>query len=207
MPDFNQDSQTTLNKSRPPILDILPDLPISNQRCGMKLQQQIDLLLLALEALQLGGSEYMLATAKELNLQNIISNRLVLWKLRCSNPWRRCYTREVIDVDQAKALVIIGYYRAKSLMVTIRQLILAEQQMQDKNMPLENNFRLSEYLERFSVHFRSRMNPRRAKVSIYVSSPDQLNQLAISLLNQLLFFTGTKGMERLWISLFDGEVA
>jgi hypothetical protein len=34
----------------------------------------------------------------------------------------------------------------------------------------------------------------------------KLDELAISLLNQLIFCTGTSGMERLWISLFDGEV-
>lgn len=43
--------------------------------------------------------------------------------------------------------------------------------------------------------------------SVYLSSQDELNQLAMSLLNQLLFCTGTKGMERFWISLFDGEVS
>lgn len=205
MPDSN--SQINKDKSKPDILKILPDLPISDQRCATKLQQHLDLMLLAIEALQLGGSEYMLATAKELNLQTIINNRLTLWQLRCSNPWRKCYTRDILKVDQAKALVIIVGYRAKNLMVIIRQLILAEQQMRDKNMPLENNFRLSEYLERFAAHFRSRMNPNRAKVSVYLSSSDELNNLAMSLLNQLLFCTGTKGMERFWISLFDGEVA
>jgi hypothetical protein len=205
MSDSN--SPMIADKSKPAILDILPDLPISERRCGMKLSQHLDLMLLALEALQLGGSEYMLATAKELDLQKIIKNRLVLWQLRCSNPWRKCYNRQVLNVDQAKALVIIAGYQGKKLMVIIRQLILAEQQMRDKNMPLENNFRLSEYLERFAVHFRSRMNPLRAKVSVYLSSPDELNELAMSLLTQLLFCTGTRGMERFWSSLFDGEVA
>ena len=205
MPDSN--SHTITERTTPAILDLLPDLPISSPRCAMRLQQNIDLMLLALEALQLGESEYMLATAKELDLNKIIQNRIVLWRLRCSNPWRQCYTRELLSVDKAKALVIIASYRAKELMILIRQLLLAEQQMRDKNMPLENNFRLSEYLERFSAHFRSRMNPRRAKVSFYLSSPDELNELAMSLLGKLLFCTGTKGMQRLWVSLFDGEVA
>jgi hypothetical protein len=173
----------------------------------MRLQQHIDLILLALESLQLGGSEYMLATVRELELNKIIKNRVGLWRLRCSNPWRQCYTREPLSVKQAKALVIIASYRAKQLMILIRQLLLAEQQMRDKDMPLENNFRLSEYLDRFSAHFASRMNPRRAKVSVYLSSPEELNQLAMSLLGQLLFCTGTKGMQRFWVSLFDGEVA
>jgi hypothetical protein len=173
----------------------------------MKLQQRIDLLLLAMEAFQLGSSEYMLATAKELGLQEIIKNRLVLWRLRCSNPWRKCYTRENLSPEEAKTLIILAGYGAKKLMVLIRQLMIAEQQMRDKNMPLDTNFQISFYLERFSAHFRSRMNPRRAKVWVYLSQPDELNNLAMSLLTELLFCSGTKGMERYWISLFDGEVA
>lgn len=205
MPDSN--SQNITDTSNPAILDMLPDMPISGQRCSLRLQQHIDLMLLALEALQLGGSEYMLALAKELQLQDIIKNRLVLWRLRCSNPWRQCYTREPLSVKEAKALVIIISYQAKQLMVLIRQLLLAHQQMLEKNIPLENNFRLAEYLERFTTHFRSRMNPNRAKVSVYLSTPEELNELAMSLLSQLLFCTGAKGMQRFWISLFDGEVA
>jgi hypothetical protein len=50
------------------------------------------------------------------------------------------------------------------------------------------------------------MNPRRAKVSIYLASEEELNELALKLLKQLLFCTGTAGLQRFWISLFDGEV-
>ena len=194
-------------QSKPIVLDLLPDLPISTQRCALHLQQQIDLILLAIEALELGGSEYMLATARELGLQNIIKNRVVLWRLRCSNHWRRSYTRIPLKLDQAKALVIIAGHRAKQLMVLTRQLLVYEQQMREKNLPIEANFRISEYLERFRAHFRSRMNPRRTKVALYLSSEQELNELAMYLLAQLLFCTGTAGIQRFWISLFDGEVA
>jgi len=37
-------------------------------------------------------------------------------------------------------------------------------------------------------------------------SDEKLDELALDLLAQLLFCTGTSGMQRLWISLFDGEV-
>lgn len=189
------------------ILNTLPDISLPAKGCSPRTQQQIDLLLLALEALELGASEKMLATARQLGIESIIQHRVNLWRLRCSNPWRRSYTRDFLSLEQAKALVIIATYRAKDLMVVIRQLILAEQQMRDKNLPVDNHFHLSEYLERFRAHFRSRMNSRRAKVSAYIASEEQLNQLALSLLNKLLFCTGTRGMERVWFSLFDGEVA
>jgi len=54
--------------------------------------------------------------------------------------------------------VVIACYLARRLTVVIRQLLLAYQQMTEAN-PLEQNLRLSNYLERFKVHFRSRMNP------------------------------------------------
>jgi hypothetical protein len=102
-------------------------------------------------------------------------------------------------------LVIIASYLARRMTVVIRQLLLAYEQLSQKQVPIEQHFRLSSYLERFRAHFRSRMNPRRAKVSVY-NTDEKLNELALSLLAQLLFCTGTSGMQRFWISLFDGEV-
>ena len=189
------------------ILNTLPDISLPSKGCSPRTQQQIDLLLLALEALELGASEQMLATARHLGIDEVVKHRVNLWRLRCSNPWRRSYTREYLSLAEAKALVIIASSRAKDLVVIIRQLLLAEQQMREKNLPVDNHFRLSEYLERFRAHFRSRMNSRRAKVSAYIDSEEQLNELALSLLNKLLFCTGIRGMQRVWFSLFDGEVA
>ena len=189
------------------ILNTLPDISLPSKGCSPYTQQQIDLLLLALEALELGGSEKMLAVARQLGIEGVIQNRVNLWRMRCSNPWRRSYTRDYLSLEQAKSLVIIAGYCAKDLVVIIRQLLVAEQQMREKNLPLDNHFRLSQYLERFRAHFRSRMNSRRAKVSAYIGSEEQLNELALSLLKKLLFCTGTKGMQRVWFSLFDGEVS
>ncbi|NJL01409.1 MAG: DUF3038 domain-containing protein [Spirulinaceae cyanobacterium SM2_1_0] len=201
-PDSNPPSHP-----QPLILDALPDPTPVPAECSPRIQQRLDLILLAIEALELGGSEYMLATARELDLNSVIDNRVTLWRLRCTNPWRRSYTRNSLTIRQAKALAIIASYRARQLTILIRQLLLAKQQVQEKGLPIEQHFRLSEYLERFRAHFRSRMNLRRAKVAFYLSHEPELNTLALELLGQLLFCTGTAGMQRFWISLFDGEVA
>ena len=191
---------------KPVILSVLPDFPIASQQCALHLQQHIDLMLLALESLEVGAGEALLALCKELGLDKIVKNRIIFWRLRCTNPWRISYTLDRLSLDQAKALVIIASYRAKPLAISIRQLLLARQQMESKGLPVDNNFLLSEYLERFRSNFRSRMNPRRAKVSVYLADENALNELALSLLDQLLFCTGTTGMQRFWISLFDGEI-
>lgn len=194
------------NQINPTILNRLPNISPSTKGCSPHVRLQIDLLLLAVEALELGASEKMLATINQLELNGIIPGRVALWRLRCTNPWRRSYNRNPLDLKQAKTLMILAAFRAKDLEPLIRHLLVARQQMQDKQLPLENHFRLSEYLERFRAHFRSRMNVRRTKVALYLESESELNELALSLLRKLLFATGTRGLERIWYSLFDGEV-
>ncbi len=202
-------SVTQLNpvsaKPTPYLLESLADFPVGETGCPRRARMQIDLMLLAIEALDLSGSEAILAMARELELQSIIPNRVALWRMRSSNPLRRYSQRRVLTLPEAKALVIIGANLARRLTVLIRQLLLAYQQLTEKQLSLDHHFRLSDYLERFRVHFRARMNPRRSAVAAYTD--EKLNQLAMEQLTQLLFCTGTYGMQRFWNSLFDGEVA
>lgn len=189
-----------------PLLDTLPDIAGLGGSCPRRARIQIDLLLLAIEALDLDGSEALLRVAAELELESIIQNRVTLWRLRSTNPLRR-YGSQYSDLSQAegKALVLLTCFVARRLAVLMRQLLQAYQQLSDRNIPLESSFRLTEYLIRFRAHFRSRMNQKRAAVLVY-SSDEKLDSLALSLLSQLLFCTGIAGTQRLWVSLFDGEV-
>ena len=174
--------------------------------CSRRAKTQIDLLLLAIEALDLGGAEAMLASAKELGLDEVVRGRVNLWLLRSSNPLRRFSQRQPMSLEEGKALVLITCFLAKRLTVLIRQLLLGYQQRSDQSLSYDHHFRLSDYLARFRSHFRARMNAKRSGVIAY-STDEKLNELAIELLTKLLFCTGTDGAERLWISLFDGEVS
>ncbi|MBD2137963.1 DUF3038 domain-containing protein [Anabaena sp. FACHB-1237] len=189
----------------PTILDSLPDPEITEQLCPSRTRTQIDLMLLAIEALELTGSEAILSFAEELDLKGIIKNRVNLWQMRSSNPLRRAYIRRPLTVLEAKALVVITCYITRRLTVLIRQLLTIYQQLAEKQIPPEQNLRLATYLERFRAHFKSRMNPRRSG-ALSLTSDEKLDELAIDLLGKLLFCTGTAGMQRYWISLFDGEV-
>ncbi|HEY9799028.1 MAG TPA: DUF3038 domain-containing protein [Leptolyngbyaceae cyanobacterium] len=202
-------SLTPFNSPTPPslptILDNLPDPAIAGQGCPPRTRLQIDLILLAIEALELGGSEAILTFAAELDLKGIVKDRVNLWRMRSSNPIRRAHIRRPLTIMEAKALVVIACYIARRLTVVIRQMLMICQQLNDKQIPLEQNLRLSNYLERFRAHFKSRMNARRFG-ALALNSDEKLDELAINLLGQLLFCTGTAGMQRFWISLFDGEV-
>jgi hypothetical protein len=191
--------------STSPMLESLPDPPLIEQECPPRARMQLDLLLLAIEALQLGGSEEFLTVAKELSLDGIIANRVTLWQMRSANPWRRHSQRRTLSWQEGKALVVTICHLSRRLTFAIRQLLGDYQKLKEKQIPYQQHLRISQYLERFRAHYRSRMNPRRSAVAAY-SSDERLNELAMSLLSQLLFCTGTYGMQRLWMSLFEGEV-
>ena len=125
------------------ILQQIPNISEKINHFSPLVHQRIDLLLLGLEALNVGGTERILKISQQLGLKNIIKNRIFLWRLRCTNPLRRSYQRNYLTMEEVKALVVIIHYLAK---------------------------------------------------------------LALSILNQLLLSSGSRGIERLWVSLWDGEV-
>ncbi|MBW4516781.1 MAG: DUF3038 domain-containing protein [Timaviella obliquedivisa GSE-PSE-MK23-08B] len=199
-------SRPPIQPIAPAILDALPNPPLPEAVCPRRTRQQLDLMLLAIEALDLGGAEAMLTAAKELDLQSVIKNRVSFWRLRATNPLRRYSQRRPLTLNEAKALVFMTCHLARRMTVLIRQMLLVYDQLLEKQLPLEQHIRLGSYLERFRAHFRSRMNPKRTAVIAY-NSDEKLNQLAMSLLGQLLFCTGTSGAQRFWSSLFDGEAS
>ncbi|WP_035985433.1 DUF3038 domain-containing protein [Leptolyngbya sp. KIOST-1] len=193
--------------SPPPlVLDTLSNPGLPNDECPRRARIHLDLLLLAIEALDLGGGEAMLAISRELALEGLVKGRVHLWLLRGTNPMRRYSQRRPLQIEEAKALVIIICTLTRRLTVLVRQLLVGYQQLNDKQLSPQHHFRLADYLSRFRSHFRARMNPRRAGVIAY-STDEKLDQLAIQLLQQLLLCSGVLGPQRLWSSLFDGEVS
>jgi hypothetical protein len=188
-------------------LQLLPDPepPLAQGLCPPTVAGKLDVLLLAIEALDFTGAELMLLVVKELALLGVIPNRVTLWQLRAANPWRRAYNRRLLTLNQARALVLVLVYLAKRLTILIRQLLLAAEQLQQHGVDLSHHPRLDDYCQRFRTHFRKRMNLRRERLQIY-RDDDRLNLLAMDLLHQLLFCTGTCGAQRLWASLFCGDV-
>lgn len=201
--DGNSPTETTNSYALAGLTD--PDVP--GQVCPRRARIQIDWMLLALEAIDLNATENIRMGLQELQLQPVIKNRVHLWRLRNTNPLRRFSHRRPLDLAEGKALVALACYLARRQTGTIRQLLLANEQLKQQNLTVDHHFGLSQYLERFRGHFFSRMNPNRTVVALYKSNSNQLNELALNLLNQVLFCTGTAGMQRLWSSLFDGEVA
>lgn len=191
--------------SSPSILETLPTPDLPTQECPRRVRTDIDLLIMAIESLDVAGAEALLKVSEQLGLETVIPGRVKLWRIRSTNPMRRQNQRVPLSIDEAKALTLVVCFLAKRLTVLIRQLLSGYQHLSDQDLALEHHFRLAEYLKRFRSLFRSRMNPKRAGVIAY-DTDEKLDELAILFLTRLLFCTGTQGPQRLWSSLFDGEV-
>ena len=189
----------------PIILDRLPDFPVPKGVCPRRTRMQIDLILLAIEALEVTVAPAIVQIIEQLQLQTVIPSRVALWQLRSANPLRRFSQRRTFSLEEAKALVLLAHSLCKRLTVVVRQLAMDCDRVRSQNLPLDKEPRLAYYLQRFRTHFRSRMNPRRSAIVAY-SNDDKLNELAANLLLQLLFCTGTAGAQRLWVAVLDGEI-
>ncbi|MEA5462417.1 DUF3038 domain-containing protein [Leptothoe sp. PORK10 BA2] len=156
---------------------------------------QLDLVLLALETLVGIGSEAILDQAKVLQLNTLLSDRVNLWRLRQSSPLRKGQGRKKLDVDEARALVLITAQLAGQHRQTIHQAIIALEKATADGTPPHRVAILGDYLDRFSNTYAERMDS--------VEQPDTLEKLAFQLLIDLLFYSGGGGPQRLWQALLD----
>ena len=161
------------------------------------IKAQLDLVLLALEALANVGSDAILQAAANLNLSDVVADRVSLWRLRQSSPLRRGQGRKRLDVEEARALVLIICYLAKQHQEMIRRAVALLEQLTEQNREPHQAALLGDYLDTFSNTYQERMEDGE------ITPPDQLTNLALKLLIDLLFYSAANGSRRLWLALLD----
>lgn len=161
------------------------------------IKAQLDLVLLALEALADIGSEAMLRAAEELGLTDVLGDRVSLWRLRQSSPLRKGQGRKRLDVEEARSLVLIVCHLARQHQELIRRAVTLLEQLTEQNREPHQAALLGDYLDAFSNTYQERME------SGGDTPPDQLTLLALKLLIDLLFYSATNGARRLWLALLD----
>jgi hypothetical protein len=156
---------------------------------------QLDLVLLALETLVGIGSEAILDQAKSLQMTTLLSDRVSLWRLRQSSPLRKGQGRKKLDVDEARALVLITAQLASKHRQAINQAVTALEKAGADRTPPHRVAILGDYLDRFSNTYTERMEQD--------VPPQILEKLAFQLLIDLLFYSSGGGSQRLWQALLD----
>jgi Protein of unknown function (DUF3038) len=188
---------STVKPSAKPDLEMLPltSQPDPSQLDNIK--AQLDLVLLALEAIANIGSEAILQAATELNLADVVADRVALWRLRQSSPLRKGQGRKRLDVEEARSLVLIICHLAKQQQELIRRAVALLEQLTEQNREPHQVALLGDYLDRFSNAYQERMEEGE-------NTPQtQLTQLALRLLIDLLFYSSPSGARRLWLALMD----
>ncbi len=159
---------------------------------------QLDLLLLGLECLSGESSEAVLTAATELQLEQWVSDRVNLWRLRNANPLRRSSGgRKRVDIDEARALVLIICYLARQHYDQIRATVThLEAAVSGERSPYREPM-VGDYLDEFHAHYRTRM------VDGDQRSQDQITEIGLRLLLDLLFYASQRGPQRLWSALLQ----
>jgi len=181
--------------STSPGLALPPTDPSIDQLNDIK--AQLDLILLALEALAGIGSEAMLQAAEALGLSQVMGDRITLWRLRQSSPLRKGQGRKRLDVDEARSLVLITCYLAAEQEELIRRAVALLEQLTAQGTPPHHTALLGDYIDAFSNLYQERM---RAGDEV---ATDSLAHLALKLLIDLLFYSAAAGPRRLWLALLE----
>ncbi|MDJ1179061.1 DUF3038 domain-containing protein [Roseofilum sp. BLCC_M91] len=186
-------------KSKSPLSQLpLDQTPDPEQLDNIK--AQLDLILLALEALAGIGSEAMLQAASKLNLPGV-SDRVSLWRLRQASPLRKgSGGRKKLDVEEARSLVLICCELAQNHQELIRRAVGLLEQLTAEDRPLHSISLLGDYLDTFTNTYQERM------LDGDDTPPDELTPLALKLLIDLLFYSSPGGPRRLWLALLDRSV-
>lgn len=160
------------------------------------IKAQLDLVLMAIEALTDIGSDAVLAAAKELNLSETLSDRVGLWRLRQSSPLRKGQGRKKLDVEEARALVLVVCHLAKTHHDRVREAVARLEALSAAGEPPHRAAILGDYLDNFSNMYGERMAAPTLK-------SETLTQLSLRLLIDLLFYSAPGGERQLWLALID----
>lgn len=181
-----------------PVHDLLPITQSPDPAQLDNIKAHLDLVLLALESLTQISSEAMLQAAVVLGLESMIADRVELWRLRQANPIRKGQGgRKKLDVEEARALVLISCYLARQHQEVIRRSVALLEQMAEQHQEPHRTALLGDYLDRFTNFYQDRMAEDERV------TPDQLTHLALKLLIDLLFYSASSGPRRLWLALLD----
>ena len=106
-----------------------------------------------LETIDLNGIQSLYALSNRLNLNNVLPNKVTIWKLRNNNPLRKSYVNNNIKVNEFDALIRITVEMSKYLYPYIRGILKSKEDIEDDSV-IWNDFnnRFIELIkERFNI--------------------------------------------------------
>jgi len=156
----------------------------------------LDLLLLILETIDLNGIQSLYALSNRLDLNDVLPNKVTIWKLRNNNPLRKSYVKNNIKLDEFDALIKITVEMSRYLYPYIREILKSKEDLEN-NSVIWNDFN-----NRFIELIKERFNIDSMRVKKLLNQAEN-DEIIIKCLLTLCLCISNQGYQKLKNFLFD----
>ena len=149
-----------------------------------------------LETIDLNGIQSLYALSNKLNLNNVLPNKVTIWKLRNNNPLRKSYLNNNIKVNEFDALIKITVEMSKYLYPYIREILKSKEDTK------ENSIIWNDFNKRFISLIKERFNLDSVRVKKLLNQAEN-GEIVIKSLLILSFCISNHGYQKLKNFLYD----
>ena len=149
-----------------------------------------------LETIVLNGIQTLYAISNRLKLNDILPNKVSIWKLRNNNPLRKSYLNNNIKSDEFDALIKITVEMSRYLYPYIREILKSKEDL-EKNADIWNDFN-----KRLIDLIKERFNLDSMKVKKLLNQKEN-EEIIIKYLLTLSLCVSKQGFQKLKNFLFD----
>jgi len=153
-------------------------------------------LLLILETIDLNGIQSFYSLSNKLNLNQVLPNKVTIWKLRNNNPLRKSFVGNNIKLNEFDALIRITVEMSKYLYPYIREILKSKEDL-DENLVIWNDFN-----NRFIDLINERLNINSMRVKKLLNQAEN-DEIIIKSLLTLSFCISNQGYQKLKNFLYD----
>ncbi|WP_225866652.1 DUF3038 domain-containing protein [Prochlorococcus sp. MIT 0604] len=158
--------------------------------------EKLDLLLLILETIDLNGIQSLYSLSNRLHLNNVLPNKVTIWKLRNNNPLRKSYVTNNIKPNEFDALIRITVEMSKYLYPYIREILKSKEDIE------EDSDIWSDFNKRFIELIKERFNIDSMRVKKLLNQAEN-DEIIIKSLLILSFCISNQGYQKLKNFLYD----
>jgi len=149
-----------------------------------------------LETIDLNGIQSLYALSNKLNLNNVLPNKVAIWKLRNNNPLRKSYVINNIKLNEFDALIRITVEMSKFLYPYIREILKSKEDIE------ENSVIWNDFNNRFIELIKERFNVDSIRVKKLLNKAEN-DEIIIKSLLILSFCISNQGYQKLKNFLYD----
>ena len=147
-------------------------------------------MLLILETIDLNGIHSLYSLSNRLSLDNVLPNKVTIWKLRNNNPLRKSYVTNNIKLNEFDALIRITVEMSKYLYPYIREI------MKSKEIIEEDSVIWNDFNKRFIELIKERFNIDSMRVKKLLNQAEN-DEIIIKSLLILSFCISNPGYQKL----------